>query len=234
MSSHVEAIGTCSLALSSYFILCLEKTFCVPSFSKNLIFVSRLSPLGFSFNILDSGFSLINKSGIIGFVALHDRLYFIELQNDVAYNSMHVTVGSKRCVVNEESSVLWHRRLGHISIERIMRLVSEGVLSALDFVDFETCVYCIKGKQTNKCKKGAKKSSNLLEIIHIDIYCPDIDSSGLKYFTTFIDDYSQHMYLYLLHSKNEALEAFKVFKAEVEKQCGKQIKIVRSNRCGEY
>ena len=42
------------------------------------------------------------------------------------------------------------------------------------------------------------------------------------------------MYLYLLHNKNEALDAFKVFKAEVEKQCGKQIKIVRSDRGGEY
>ncbi|RVW28388.1 Retrovirus-related Pol polyprotein from transposon TNT 1-94 [Vitis vinifera] len=30
------------------------------------------------------------------------------------------------------------------------------------------------------------------------------------------------------------LEAFKVFKAEVEKQCGKQIKIVRSDRGGKY
>ena len=27
MSSHVEAIGTCSLVLSNGFILCLEKTF---------------------------------------------------------------------------------------------------------------------------------------------------------------------------------------------------------------
>jgi len=38
----------------------------------------------------------------------------------------------------------------------------------------------------------------------------------------------------LLHNKNEALNAFKVFKVEGEKQCGKQIKIVRSNRGGEY
>ena len=30
------------------------------------------------------------------------------------------------------------------------------------------------------------------------------------------------------------MDAFKIFKAEVEKQCGKQIKIVRSNRGGEY
>ena len=41
------------------------------------------------------------------------------------------------------------------------------------------------------------------------------------------------MYLYMLRSKDEALEAFKVFKAEVEKQCGKQVKIVRSDRGGE-
>ena len=34
--------------------------------------------------------------------------------------------------------------------------------------------------------------------------------------------------------KKEALDAFKVFKAKVEKQCGKQIKIVRSDRGGEY
>jgi len=61
-----------------------------------------------------------------------------------------------------------------------------------------------------------------------------MDANSLKYFITFIDDYSRYMYLYLLHSKNEALDAFKVFKAEFQKQCGKQIKIVRSDRGGEY
>ena len=37
-----------------------------------------------------------------------------------------------------------------------------------------------------------------------------------------------------LHNKYEALDAFKVFKAKVENQCGKQIQIVRSDRGGEY
>ena len=55
-----------------------------------------------------------------------------------------------------------------------------------------------------------------------------------KYFITFIDDYSRYMYLYLLRSKDEGLDAFKVFKAEVENQCGKHIKIVRLDRGGEY
>ena len=234
MSSRVEAIDTCSLVLSSGFILELEKTFYVPSFSRNLISVSRLVPLGFSFNFTDSSFSTSNKSKVIGYGALSDGLFHIQLHNDVTYNSMQVTAGLKRCVVNEESSMLWHQKLGHISIERMKKLVNDGVLSALDFADFETCVNCIKGKQTNKSKRGAKRSTNLLEIILTNICCPDMDANGPKYFITFIDDYSRYMYLYLLHSKDEALGALKVFKAEVENQYGKHIKIVRSNRGGEY
>ena len=38
----------------------------------------------------------------------------------------------------------------------------------------------------------------------------------------------------MLNNKNEALDTFKVFKVEVEKQCGKSIKIVRADRGGEY
>ena len=146
MSSCVEAIGTCSLVLSRGFILELEKTFYVPSFSKNLISISRLVPLGFSFNFTDSGFSISNKSKFIGYGALSDGLLHIQLHNDVTYNSMHVTSGLKGCVVNEESSMLWHWRLRHISIERMKKLVNDGLLSTLDFAGFETCTNYIKGK----------------------------------------------------------------------------------------
>nr|KYP35822.1 Retrovirus-related Pol polyprotein from transposon TNT 1-94 [Cajanus cajan] len=77
MSSHVEAVGTCNLVLSSGFILNLEKTFYVPSFSKNLISISQLAPLGFSFKFMDSGFTLLNKSKVIGFGELRDGLLLI-------------------------------------------------------------------------------------------------------------------------------------------------------------
>nr|CAN69553.1 hypothetical protein VITISV_009018 [Vitis vinifera] len=234
MGSHVEAIGTCYLNLNGGFFLELQKTFYVPSFSRNLISISRLVPFRYSFHFLETSFSLIYKSDCVGNGILSDSLYCIFLQNDTTHNSLHVQTSIKRCVVNEDSSILWHRRLGHISIDRIKRLMNDGVLSTLDFTDFETCMNCIKGKQTNKSKRGATRSSAILEIIHTDICSLDMDSHGQKYFISFIDDFSRYMYLYILHNKNEALEAFKVLKAEVEKQCGKQIKIVRSNRSGEY
>ena len=83
MSSHVEAISTCSLILSNIFILELEKTFYVPCFSRNLISISRLIPLGFSLNFIDSGFSLSNKSKVIGYGALFDGIFHIQLHNDI-------------------------------------------------------------------------------------------------------------------------------------------------------
>ena len=120
--------------------------------------------------------------------------------------------------MNEDSSILWHWRLGHISIDRIKGLVNDKVLNTLDFTVFNTCIDCIKGKQTNKFKKGVKRSTDVLEIIHSNICCPDLDSNGPKYFISFIDDCSRYMYLCILHNKDEALDAFKVFKADVEKQ----------------
>ena len=56
---------------------------------------------------------------------------------------------------------------------------------------------------------------------------------GFIYFITFINDYSQYGYLYLMRYKSEAFEKFKEFKSEVEKQLGRSIKSLRSDRGGE-
>ena len=61
MCSHVEAVGTCSLVLSSGFILNLKKTIYVPSFPRNLISVSRVVFLGYSFSFYETSFSLFYK-----------------------------------------------------------------------------------------------------------------------------------------------------------------------------
>jgi len=119
---------------------------------------------------MDSGFTLLNKLKVVGFSELCDDLYSIELQNHTTCSSMHVSIGLKKCIVNENSSTLWHQRSGHVYIEIIKQLINDGVLNTLDFTDFETYVDYIKGKQTNKSKRSAKMSSNLIEIIHTNIF----------------------------------------------------------------
>ena len=51
---------------------------------------------------------------------------------------------------------------------------------------------------------------------------------------TFIDDCIRYCYVYLLRSKDEALEKFMHYKNEVENQLGRKIKAIRSDRGGEY
>ncbi|GJV05622.1 zinc finger, CCHC-type containing protein, partial [Tanacetum coccineum] len=55
-----------------------------------------------------------------------------------------------------------------------------------------------------------------------------------KYFVPFIDDASRFCYVYLLHTKDEALDKFKVFKTEVELQQGSLIKRFKTDMEGEY
>ena len=51
---------------------------------------------------------------------------------------------------------------------------------------------------------------------------------------TLIDDCTRYCYIYLLKSKDEALQYFKIYKAEVENQLERKIKRVRSDHGGEY
>ena len=55
---------------------------------------------------------------------------------------------------------------------------------------------------------------------------------GCDSFITFTDDYSRFGYIYPIKEIPEALDKFKIFKAEVENQLDIRIQIVRSGRGG--
>ncbi|GJT33875.1 putative RNA-directed DNA polymerase [Tanacetum coccineum] len=81
-----------------------------------------------------------------------------------------------------------------------------------------------------------ERATDLLGIIHTDVCGPlrHVSRKDASYFITFTDDYSRYGYIYLLKHKHEVFETFKVFKNEVENQLGKTIKVLRSDRGGEY
>ena len=111
------------------------------------------------------------------------------------------------------------------------------MLHNIDFVDFDTCIDCIKGKLTANVRKSkADRCKDVLEMIHTDICGPFTLPSigGYRYFITFIDDFSHYCYVKLIREKSDSLEVFKAFKTKVELQKGKKIKVVNSNKCGEY
>ena len=111
-----------------------------------------------------------------------------------------------------------------------------GLLPKFDYPS-EKCQECVESKFSKPPFHSVdNRVSKPLDLIHTD-KC-DMKSipsrGGNKYFITFIDDYSRYCYVYLLMSKDEAVNAFKSYKAEVETQLNKKIKIIRSDRGGEY
>ena len=151
--------------------------------------MSKLDDAGYYVLFSSGQLSLLLNFITVGFGILCDGLYKISLNHEFAQAliTLHSNVGSKRGLINENSSILWHRRLGHISRERIERLVKEGILQNLDFTNFQVCLDCIKGKQTKHTKKGATKSNELLEIIHTDI-------CGPLYVPSFTGEIFYHIY----------------------------------------
>jgi transposase InsO family protein len=59
-------------------------------------------------------------------------------------------------------------------------------------------------------------------------------ADGYDSFITFTNDYSYYDYIYPIKERIEALDKFKIFKAEVKNQHNLKIKIVRSDYGGEY
>ena len=87
------------------------------------------------------------NSSIVGECLLHDGLYQLDLNSDSI--AFHVdNAGTKRALMKENSYSLWHKRLGHISQERIGRLIKSQILPQLVYDNIKSCVDCIKGKLT--------------------------------------------------------------------------------------
>ena len=88
------------------------------------------------------------------------------------------------------------------------------------------CEVCVEAKLRKSSFKSIERSMEPLELVHTDI-C-DLKyiqtRGGKKYFITFIDDCTRYCYIYLLRSKDEALEMFIHYKNEVENQLDKKIK----------
>jgi len=85
-------------------------------------------------------------------------------------------------------------------------------------------------------KESNSSAKKPLELIHADICRPIKPCSLAKnnYFLIFIDDFSRKTWVYLLKQKSEVFTTFMKFKVVVEKESGRQIKVMRTDRGGEF
>jgi hypothetical protein len=92
---------------------------------------------------------------------------------------------------------------------------------------------CIKGKQFTT---GRHRAEGLLDLVHMDTVSPmETQSYDVKkYALTLVDDKSCMCTMEPMASQDQALEAFKGWKAKVEKNCQRKIHAVMCNNVKEY
>ncbi|KAK1651569.1 hypothetical protein QYE76_069374 [Lolium multiflorum] len=230
----VIAVGTLPLHLPSGLVLNLNNCYFVPALSMNIISGSCLMQDGYSFKSENNGCSIFMNNIFYGRAPEKNGLFLLDL--DSSDTHIH-NIDAKRIKLNDNSTYMWHCRLGHIGVKRMKKLHTDGLLESLDFESLDRCEACLMGKMTKTPFSGImERATDLLEIIHTDVCGPMSVASrgGYRYVLTFTDDLSRYGYIYFMKHKSETFEKFKEFQSEVENQRNKKIKFLRSDRGGEY
>ena len=125
----------------------------------------------------------------------------------------------------------------HVNFSLISRLSSMSLIPNFTIVKGSKCHSCVQSKQPRKPHKAIEERNLApLELIHSDLCEMNgvLTKGGKRYFITLIDDASRFCYVYLLQTKDEALDYFKICKTEAENQLERKIKRLRSDSGGEY
>ena len=125
MKAPIEGMRTYLLVLDIRCHFDLLQTLYVPSLSRNLVFVSKLDVIGFTFKIGNGCLNLFNKNdSLIGSGIHMDGLFKLKLDVNFFASLMcvHQNIGIKLSMANENSAYLWHKCLGHISKERFAKI----------------------------------------------------------------------------------------------------------------
>jgi hypothetical protein len=104
-------------------------------------------------------------------------------------------------------------------------------------LDFDLCEYCAYGNQNwVRFPSGAMREEGILQLVQNDVFGPMLIPSLGKYlyYVSFIDDFLRNTWIYFLGKKSEVFDRFKDFKALVENQIEKIIKVLRTDNGGDF
>ena len=81
-----------------------------------------------------------------------------------------------------------------------------------------------------------KRANKILELVHSDVFGPVLITSpgNSVYYVSFIYEFSSNTWIYFLRKKSEVFDKFKEFKALVENQTEKKIKVLMIDNGGEF
>ncbi|KAE8655616.1 hypothetical protein F3Y22_tig00117021pilonHSYRG00028 [Hibiscus syriacus] len=190
----------------------LQDVYHVPGMKKNLLSVAQLTSSGHYVLFGPQDVKVYRDVKITETPTMEGR----RLESIYVMSAESAYVDRTR---KNETSDLWHMRLGHVSYSKLSVMVKKSMLKGLPQLDVRTdtvCAGCQYGKAHQLPYDESKfKAKEPLELVHSDVFGPvkQQSISGMRYMVTFIDDFSRD---------------------SAEGEVGKKICCLRTDNGGEY
>ena len=213
----------------------------VPSLANNLMSTVALEDQGFEAlvtpyrgdqpGIFKSSIRVAHVVKVGRHVVIHTTGMQSNVLPQLREHSAHATSSTK------PSARLWHRRMGHLGIDNLQKLLNVG--DGIEFKDDfgSKCEDCILANQPRSPRNGtaAGTASKPGELVHTDLCSPFRvrSAQGNEYWMPIVDDYSRTVTIYFMKNKDDAPQAFDNYMAQ-ESASRHPVKSVRFDNGGEF
>ena len=156
----IVGIGNVNLKLHDGTIRELREVRYVPELKRNLISLGMLDQMALSIKLESGELRILNDDGV--FMKGHKRngVYVLDGEAITGFSGVSISSGN-------DKTLLWHLRLGHMSLKGLKELQKQEVLGAEQILELDFCEDCVLGKATrNNFNKSVHSTKGILEYIH--------------------------------------------------------------------
>ena len=143
----IIVVGDLSISFLNNSVLVLHDYIFVSDSRKNLILVSKLCNDSYSVSFNKTFVSFMKENEVVTCGTLMNNLYHVDC---VVIQVDNVEKSLKRKETSTNQTQLWHKRLSHINLKKIQRLVCCEPLATLTLEQLPLYQNCIQGKMTKR------------------------------------------------------------------------------------
>ncbi|OJT09466.1 Retrovirus-related Pol polyprotein from transposon TNT 1-94, partial [Trametes pubescens] len=222
-------------------LITLKEVLHAPDLAANLISVARIDRGGCNVQIRDGSMAVYPNSDLANPCLTGNRttgdLYEVVFKRIIIDRNDQPSA----CLTSTKADLAtWHRRLGHPREQTIRNMVRGGAVKGLEIIGKPPagkCTDCIRGKQTRASFYPATVETEVGERVYIDVMFFNVQSlGGGDMLFTYDDGATSFLVGYVCCTKTqeEAVETLETYHRWMERQTGKELKILRTDNGGEF
>ncbi|GJY62863.1 retrovirus-related pol polyprotein from transposon TNT 1-94 [Tanacetum coccineum] len=204
----------------------------VENLSFNLLSIGQICDKKCKVLFSETGSEILKDGITIGRGIRKNGLYIMKMGNSSKDSLCLTSI--------DDTSTLWHRRLGHTNMRLIQSLSSKELVRNLPKLKFEShfCDVCNIRRQVHASHKAKNmvSTTKCLELLHMDLFGPSAVQSyrGNLYTLVIVNDYSRYTWTRFLKHKNEAFDHFQILSKKIQVQKGSPIISIRTDHGREF